>query len=293
VFVLPIGHDQSVYGRSWLTYTLIVIHVVVFAATWFPQRDADQRIERALGELETAMATYPEARVKPAVIAGLPSALREALAPVVSEDADQDEEGAPELTRASKRLVQAVTTSPTHRYGYRPSDPRPLGFFTNPLLHADIWHLAGNMIFLWLAGTVIECFWERFPYALLYLLASVAGTASHHLAAPTSSATLVGASGAIAGLLGAFVVGHPRTRIEFLYAAWLFRPFAGTFSVRAWIILPLWFAAQIALAVTTSGPGVAYYAHVGGFVVGVVGALVMRWSGRVFHDADEVVKRAS
>src|SRR5262249_32283679 len=76
-----------------------------------------------------------------------------------------------------------------------------------------------------------------------------------------------------------------KTRIKMLYAVWLLRPIIGTVEVRAWLLIPLWFALQIAFAVVFEGEGVAYWAHVGGFLAGVAGALIMRWGGWVAYDA--------
>ena len=145
------------------------------------------------------------------------------------------------------------------------------------------------MLFLWLVGVVIECFWERLPFAILYVAAGGVATLAHHLASPDSMVPLIGASGAIAGLMGAFVVGHPRTKIKVFYAAWVIRPLVGTMSVAAWLLIPAWVALQIGYALLFPGDGVAYWAHVGGFAAGVIGALIMRWGGWVVYDAEQVL----
>ena len=103
---------------------------------------------------------------------------------------------------------------------------------------------------------------------------------------------LVGASGAIAGLMGAFLVGHPRTRVRVLVAPWPVRPFFTTGAVPVWLLLPGWFLLQVGFGLHGAkgrGDGVACWAHVGGFLTGVVGAVIMKIGGWVVYDAAEVL----
>ena len=297
MLILPFGHDKSVYGRQWITWFLIAINVLVFAVTALMDRGADERIRAAVDALDTAHEIYPEARVPSAVFTPLTPRLRAVLGFLTSDD--PDDQGAPgsfEVRKAAKGLVAAVEDRPSARFGYTPGRPRPLGFFANAFMHADIWHLAGNMLFLWLVGPVIECYWESLPFAILYFASAAIGTLAHHLAAPSSQIPLVGASGAIAGLMGAFLVGHPRTRVKMFIAPWLFRPFFTTRAVPVWLLLPGWFLLQLGSGLQGSagrGEGVAYWAHVGGFLAGVVGAVIMKLGGWVVYDAEDVLKKES
>src|SRR5262249_48014732 len=138
-------------------------------------------------------------------------------------------------------------------------------------------------------GAVIECFWEAGPFLILYGVSAAAGTLAHHLASPGSMVPLVGASGAIAGVMGAFLVGHPRTRIKLVYAIWVLKPLVGRAGVPAWILLPGWFLLELGFALFNNGDGVAYWAHVGGFLVGIAGAFVMKIGGWVVYDAADVL----
>jgi membrane associated rhomboid family serine protease len=293
MLILPYGHDKTVYGRQWITWFLIAVNVLVFAVTAVMEQGADQRIREAIDVLDSAHEIYPEARVPSAVFAPLAPRLRAVLGFITSDDPDdQSAPGAFEVRKAAKRLVAAVEDRPSSRFGYRPGKPSVIGLLASPFMHADIWHLAGNMLFLWLVGTVIECYWESLPYAILYAVSAAIGTLAHHLAAPSSLIPLVGASGAIAGLMGAFLVGHPRTRVKMLLAPWLVRPFFATRPVPVWLLLPGWFLLQLGFGL--QGPkgksdGVAYWAHVGGFLAGVVGAVIMKLGGWVVYDAEEVL----
>jgi len=293
MLILPYGHDKSVYGRQWITWLLIAINVVVFAVTAMMERGAGERIRSAVDALDTAHEIYPEARVPSAIFAPLTPRLRAVLGFITSDDPDDaDAAGSFEVRKAARRLVAAVGDRPTVRFGYTPGRPHALGFFFNAFMHADIFHLAGNMLFLWLVGTVIECYWEMLPFAILYAVSAAIGTLAHHLAAPSSLIPLVGASGAIAGLMGAFLVGHPRTRVKMFFFPWILRPHYLTRAVPVWLLLPGWFLLQLYFGVEASGgkgDGVAYWAHVGGFLTGVLGAVIMKLGGWVVYDAAEVL----
>jgi membrane associated rhomboid family serine protease len=297
MLILPFGHDKSIYGRQWITWLLIAVNVIVFAVTALMEHRADDRFQSAVRVLDTAHETYPEARVPSAVFAQLPLRWRVGLAFITSDDPDDaDQPGSFEVRKAARRFVAAADDRPTTRFGYTPGRPRALGFFANAFMHADIWHLAGNMLFLWLVGAVIECYWESLPFAVLYFVAAAIGTLAHHLAAPSSMVPLVGASGAIAGLMGAFLVGHPRTRVKVLIFPWLSRSLVTVRAVPVWLLLPGWFLLQLGSGLHVTGgkgDGVAYWAHVGGFLAGVVGALIMKVGGWVVYDAADVVKKES
>src|SRR5262245_21964263 len=211
--ILPYGHDQTVYGRQWIMSILIALNVVVFLVSYLLDRGASAAIHDAASAVDRIHEQYPDARVRPKAVEALPPELKDAVDELVSDDPeDMVAPGAASLGRAVKQLVNAVNEKPAIRFGYRPGKPSALGFLTTLFMHGDIEHLLGNMLFLWLAGAVIECFWEPLPFAILYFAAGFAGTAAHHLAAPASMTPLIGASGAISGLLGAFVVGHPQTK---------------------------------------------------------------------------------
>jgi membrane associated rhomboid family serine protease len=293
MLILPYGHDKTVYGRQWLTWFLIAVNVLVFAVTAVMDRSANQQFRAAIDVLDSAHELYPEARVPSATFASLTPTQRSGLAFLTSDDPDdQGAPGAFEVRKAARRFVAALEARPSFRFGYRPGKPSAIGLLASPFMHADIWHLAGNMLFLWIVGTVIECYWESLPFAILYAVSAAIGTLAHHLAAPSSLIPLIGASGAIAGLMGAFLVGHPRTRVKMLLAPWPVRPFFATRPVPVWILLPGWFVLQLYFglhAPTGRGDGVAYWAHVGGFLAGVAGALIMKLGGWVVYDAEEVL----
>jgi len=143
------------------------------------------------------------------------------------------------------------------------------GIITSMFLHGGWAHLAGNMLFLWIFGDNLEDIMGHRRFALFYLAAGLAAAALQIAADPGSPVPMVGASGAIAGVLGGYLLLFPRARIDVLI---IFVIFFRIFPIPAWLMLGVWFALQLfnGLATPTDLGGVAYWAHAGGFVAGVV-----------------------
>ena len=137
-------------------------------------------------------------------------------------------------------------------------------------------HLLSNLWFLWLCGTNLEDRWGRAVYLPFYLSAGVVAALAQKAFAVDSMTPIVGASGAIAGAMGAFLVMFARTRIKFAYAFFFVR--WGTFSAPAAVMLPLWLATEV-FSGTMQESGVAHWAHVGGFLYGAAFALAMKLTG--------------
>ncbi|MBO0868457.1 MAG: rhomboid family intramembrane serine protease [Micromonosporaceae bacterium] len=146
-------------------------------------------------------------------------------------------------------------------------------------LHGGWLHLLGNMLFLWVFGNNVEDRFGHLKYLLFYLVAGYAAGYGYALANADSMVPLIGASGAIAGVLGAYLVLYPGARVWSLVPVLLFIPL----RLPAWLVLGLWFVLQwvYASGIAVSGAGsVGYLAHVVGFVVGVLVALPVRWFRR-------------
>ena len=143
------------------------------------------------------------------------------------------------------------------------------GLLTHMFLHAGFMHLAGNMLFLWIFGDNLEEQMGRMRFLGFYLLSGLAAAGAQIVAAPMSDVPMVGASGAIAGVLGGYLLMFPRARVDILV---IFVIFFKVFTLPAWVMLGLWFAMQIlgGFTVDGAGGGVAYWAHAGGFLAGVV-----------------------
>jgi membrane associated rhomboid family serine protease len=153
-------------------------------------------------------------------------------------------------------------------------------FITHMFVHGDIWHLLGNMLFLWVVGCLLEDSWGRWPFLGFYLLGGIIAGAAHCLQDTSSAIPLIGASGAIAAAMGAFTIRHFMTKIKFFYFfIFLFRPLWGTFYLPAFIFLPFWFVEQLVLKSISDFVGaadVAYLAHIAGYMAGVSAALIVK-----------------
>lgn len=144
---------------------------------------------------------------------------------------------------------------------------------TSMFLHGSTLHLSGNMLFLWVFGDNIEDACGHLRFLAFYLLSGIAATMIYVISDPGSTVPVIGASGAISGVLGAYLVLHPRAKIVLMI-------FIGIFiTVPAVIVLSLWIALQVfsALNPTAGDGGVAWWAHIGGFFIG---ALLIIWFRR-------------
>ncbi|MGM0483167.1 MAG: rhomboid family intramembrane serine protease [Candidatus Krumholzibacteriota bacterium] len=171
-----------------------------------------------------------------------------------------------------------------YSYGLIPSRMNRLHtLITHMFLHGGLFHLIGNMIFLWVVGCLLEDTWGRFPFILFYLIGGVFAGIAFCLQDTSVTVPLIGASGAIAAAMGAFTVIHFRTRIKmFYFFLFFFRPYFGTFFLPAFVFLPLWFLQQVALkhlSDMAGGSNVAYIAHIAGYLFGVITALIFKVTG--------------
>jgi membrane associated rhomboid family serine protease len=160
-------------------------------------------------------------------------------------------------------------------YGYRPAAPSAISLFTAMFLHGGLLHLAGNMLFLWIYGDNVEHRLGPLAFLFWYLATGGAATLSHAVLAMKSALPMVGASGAISGVLGFYFVWFPRNYVKFL----VLLPFLlHVVLVPAWIALGLYLLVDnlLPLFVSPSGVGVAYGAHIGGFVAGAIAAWFMQ-----------------
>jgi len=146
--------------------------------------------------------------------------------------------------------------------------------FTSMFLHGGWGHLIGNLMFFWVFGNNVEDSMGRIRFLLFYLICGLAAALAHILVQPASPLPTVGASGAISGVLGAYLVLYPRIRINMLF---IFVIFWKVIAIPAWVVLIFWFAWQVFAGIpelTAVRPdvssGVAVWAHIGGFVAGVV-----------------------
>lgn len=174
---------------------------------------------------------------------------------------------------------------------------------TSMFMHAGWMHLAGNMLFLWIFGDNLEDVFGHVGFLIFYLVCGVAADLAHILPDPNSQVPLVGASGAIAGVMGGYLLLFPKAKVDILI---IFIVFFRVFSLSAWIVLVIWFGMQLFSGFSTpsEGGGVAYWAHAGGFLAGVLFALPFflkrggpafweRTDGHPDHPAQKIPERIS
>jgi membrane associated rhomboid family serine protease len=152
------------------------------------------------------------------------------------------------------------------------SVPPWLSLVTSMFLHGSFMHLAGNMLFLWVLGDNVEDALGHVRFVVFYLLCGIAAALSHALVEPASQVPMIGASGAISGVIGAYLVLHPTAPIRTLV-------FNMIVSLPAFVVLGLWIVFQFANAAIASPgeAGIAWWAHIGGFFAGVALIFVMRY----------------
>ncbi len=155
-----------------------------------------------------------------------------------------------------------------------------LTVFSSMFMHAGVMHLLGNMVFLWVFGQAVEDRFGSRHYLTFYLVCGTAAIFAQFIMGPNSTVPNLGASGAIAGVMGSYIAMFPGSRID-VYA-WPLSFFMGrSLHVPAWLVLAVWFAGQVGsvqMGATAPGAegGVAYFAHIGGFVAGFLLAWIVR-----------------
>lgn len=159
-----------------------------------------------------------------------------------------------------------------------------LTIFSAMFMHGGIAHILGNMLFLWIFGDNVEDQFGHVQYLVFYLFCGIVATFAQYAIDPSSPSPNLGASGAIAGVLGAYLLMFPRVRVNLF--VWPLSVLLAIFTrspylrLPAWVLLGLWFAMQVLLGVQGSSTmgegGVAFWAHIGGFVAGIILALLFR-----------------
>lgn len=241
--LFPISDDdRSLSGPAWVTILILLANVALFGL-----------------QLANPAFTYGWSAVPAEITTG--------------QDLVNDRP-IPEVDPAAEvRTPQDIPQRP----GPGPAPLIYLTVLTAMFMHGGFAHIAGNLLYLWIFGDNVEHRFGSIPFLLFYLVSGIVATVAQIALDPDSLVPNLGASGAISGVLGAYLVLFPKNRV---HAIFFFR----MVSVPAFVVLGLWIAFQFvngygSIAASESTGGVAYGAHVGGFVTGVVLALGMRMAG--------------
>lgn len=156
------------------------------------------------------------------------------------------------------------------------------GLVTHMFLHGGLLHLAGNMLFLWVFGDNLEDQMGRLGFLAFYLACGLIAAGAQIMWNPYSTVPMVGASGAIAGVMGGYLLMFPKARVDVIA---IIIVFIKRFTIPAWVMLMAWFALQLGFGIASDeDSGVAYWAHNGGFIAGILLAipLFLRRGGTAF-----------
>ena len=293
--LIPIRHE-NMSARRWpiITLALIFANLVIFAATHRLVDQQDSQLWNVKEHVLILAATHPNVLVPPDArefVTGFQIQFPDDWNEMKNPNSDAIDEWAArirqiddppalqtEMASLGVQYSRLMASSITEQYAFVPAHPKPITYLTSTFLHADWWHVLGNMWFLWLAGFVLEDAWGRPLYLLVYLAVGAMACQFDAWMNPGSMVHSVGASGAIAGLMGAFLVGFPKMRIRMM---WFFDfglfPFC-RFWMRAYWLLPIWVLLEINSGMGARD-GIGHWAHVGGFLFGALAAVGLRYSG--------------
>ena len=292
---IPLRHE-NMHGRRWpvVTLSLIALNVLAFLGThWSIEQQGHESIQVRAHILILA-ATHPGLTMPPDVgkfvttIQAQSPVLWRALQrpdrpPEDSWDARMQMEQDPvrwqaEMDSLSTRFAELEQTTILRRYAFVPGHVSLVSYLTANFLHGGWLHLIGNMWFLWLAGSILEDTWGRPIFTVLYLFSGAMALQFHAWCYPGSAVPTLGASGAVAALMGAFLVRFPTVKIQIAMLLGVFRIYR--FWAAAYWLLPIWLLMEIfSGGLFGQYSGVAHWAHVGGFLFGCFASLVIRGSG--------------
>ena len=292
--LIPIRHENMA-ARRWpvVTLALIAINTVAFLATHDQISRQSPELGKVKADIIVLAAAHTELNVTPQAQQLVnsfkdryPSQWAKIQAPNrkaidnwaagirrVNEPARLQQE----MDSLAEEYAQLSTSSVLEQYAFIPAHPKAITYLTANFLHGGWMHLIGNMWFLWLAGFVLEDTWGRPLYSIFYLVAGAAALQFHAWANPGSIVPTLGASGAVAALMGAFLVRFPKMKIEMMWI-FLFRRYR--FKAPAYTLLPLWLLMEVFYGSLFGHlSGTAHWAHVGGFLFGAVAAFGLRYTG--------------
>lgn len=253
---LPIGDTPNPPGTPWLTYVLIGLNVVIFFFLSVPLlSQAPNLNDPLLPEFLQGI--------------GLNRAIPEAM------------------------IMQNFTEYDlfVYRYGYRPAEPGLLNLFSAMFLHANLMHLFGNMLFLWIYGDNVEYRLGRVGYLAAYLLTGIASTLFFSMFVPDSNVPMIGASGAISGVLGFYFIWFKRNQVKVF--VFLFPIIMNVVMMPARLVLGFYLLIDNVLPfllTSSGGGGVAHGAHIGGFMAGALTAFILDRRAGVQHRMSKQAK---
>lgn len=285
---IPVAHESDTVRRfPWISIIVIGLCIVIHIFIARDVKNIENELNNGYFELIKYYLMHPYLELDPEltkVFSIDKRRMEEALTVYKNvypspEDEDVLEEEQETLDLMARRLINAAHKLPYRKWGFVPSDKTLRGLISHMFIHGGWIHLLGNLLLLYLTGPFIEDVWGRPVFISFYLLMGAISAMMFAIHHPLFAGPLIGASGAISGLMGAFLVRYWRTRIKFVFI--IFPLIGRSFKAPAWVMLPLWFilelySARIMATINPGGGGVAHWAHIWGFIFGVACALGMK-----------------
>lgn len=293
--LIPIGHENMT-ARRWpvITIGLIIANVLAFVLTMGSLTKEPPGLAEVRLHIQLLAAMHPDLTLSP-VGKQLVDEIKqqEPLSWTIAQSTLRPAEDEwdrrvrqiddpfvlqQEMDQLCARYDELQASSFAQRWTFVPARSTWYTYITANFLHGGWLHLIGNMWFLWLAGIVLEEAWGRPLYLVVYLLGGIVALQVHAWFNPGSHVATLGASGAVAALMGAFLVRFPKVQIQMIWFWGFFRP--ARFTAAAYWLLPFWFLMEIFYGtVFGASSGVAHMAHVGGFIFGACAAMAIHYSG--------------
>jgi len=309
--IIPISHE-NMETRRWpvITIALIALNVIIFILTYKTLDNEIQQIAEIKLKILAIAIMFPDVDMQPEsrqIVDDFKKHNPDAWETL--DDADTDGRGEPQypgnilstllnnnkiakdkqqfyamlqkqMDSLNEQFVKLSSKAISERYAFVPAHPNPASYLTANFLHGGWLHLIGNMWFLWLAGFVLEDAWGRWLYLAFYLVAGAVAIQFHLWTNIGSTVPTLGASGAVSALMGAFLIRFPKMKIQMVFIFWFIWLIVKKFKIAAYWLLPLWLAIEVFSGkLSENNSGVAHWAHVGGFLFGMIAAMAIINSG--------------
>lgn len=288
--LIPIGQESDTVRRiPWVTIAIMGLCVIIYIFNAGAINEFEEKLFKIYSEIFNYYLSHPylelnEELKKTFMI----TEEMEEIIRTMSDDKYNTAPGESEIEEEQAYLDNLVDELnftkkhiPFYKFGFVPKKKTFVGLIGHMFLHAGWLHLLGNLLYLYLLGPFIEDSWGKPTYAVFYLGTGILAALAFAIHYPNSGVPIVGASGAISGVMGGFLLRHWHARIRYFYMFSIL--IRGTFTAPAWVMLPIGFIIELINAnimdsiAPEGGGGVAHWAHVWGFVFGIIGALLIKF----------------
>ncbi len=290
--LIPIGQESNTVRRvPWVTFVIMGLCVIIHILNMSAINEFEGKLFSVYNEIYEYYTSHPYLELEDELKKTfsiteqteeiLKSMTEDKGGSVYAEEQRKEEQAY--LDNLVEELHYTQKNLPFYKYGLVPKKKTLVGLFGHMFLHVDWWHLLGNLLYLYLLGPFIEDAWGKPIYAVFYLGTGILAALAFALHYPGSGVPMVGASGAISGVMGGFLIRYWHARIRYFYIFSLI--VRGTFTAPAWVMLPVGFIMEFinasimdSIAPGGGGGGVAHWVHVWGYIFGAAAALLIKFT---------------